>query len=84
MNPAERGAYILVMRVDSSVRIRVGSLGLLSFTAGWYVYVGSALNGLSARVGRHLRLRKAIRWLDRNPILMEDFRLFLDRNGGSL
>ncbi len=139
MNPAERGAYVLVMRVDSGVCIRVGSLGLLSFTAGWYVYVGSALNGLSARVGRHLRLRKAIRWhidylrpaadrvsaflfpshrdiecvlaqelrgisgdqvarfgssdctcfshlfyFDRNPILMEDFRLFLDGNGGSL
>ena len=62
MNPADRGAYVLIIQLSRSVRIRVGALGLLTFASGWYVYVGSALNGLSARVGRHLRLHKARRW----------------------
>jgi sugar fermentation stimulation protein A len=62
MNATDSGAYVLVVRVDRSVRIRVGALGLLTFAPGWYAYVGSAFNGLSARVARHMRLHKAKRW----------------------
>lgn len=62
MNPADQGAYFLVIRLRKSASVRVGALGPLRFKPGWYVYVGSALNGLSARVGRHLRLHKAKRW----------------------
>jgi len=62
MNRADRGAYILLLRLGRTRRLRIGALGILTFKPGWYVYVGSALNSLSARVARHLRLRKQKRW----------------------
>jgi sugar fermentation stimulation protein A len=62
MNRADSGAYVLLLRLGRIRRLRIGALGVLTFKPGWYVYVGSALNGLSARVARHLRLRKRKRW----------------------
>ncbi len=35
--------------------IRVGSLGVIDFPKGRFVYVGSALNSLLPRLARHLR-----------------------------
>ena len=61
-NPADRGAYFLLIRLRKGISIRVGALGVIRFESGWYVYVGSALNGLSARVARHLRLHKVRHW----------------------
>jgi len=58
---ADRGAYFLVIRLNRSLII-LGALGLLKFESGWYMYVGSALNGLSARVAHHLRPHKTKRW----------------------
>ena len=40
----------------------VGRLGVLHFTKGFYAYVGSALNGIEARVKRHFRLNKKHHW----------------------
>lgn len=40
----------------------VGRRGRGSFPAGFYVYLGSALSGVEARVARHLRPEKRIRW----------------------
>ena len=50
-----RGSYCLGISVDRDSRIRVGALGKIDFPAGRYVYVGSALNSLIPRLGRHLR-----------------------------
>jgi len=36
--------------------------GQIPFPAGWYVYTGSARNGLAQRVGRHLRHNKRKHW----------------------
>jgi sugar fermentation stimulation protein A len=62
MNCADRGAYALLLYLGRLRRVHVGALGLMTFPSGWYVYVGSALNGLSARVARHLRHRTTKRW----------------------
>jgi Uri superfamily endonuclease len=35
--------------------LRVGALGVKTFPPGTYIYVGSALNGLEARINRHIR-----------------------------
>ena len=35
---------------------------MCSFPRGYYVYTGSALRGLGARIGRHLRPDKKHRW----------------------
>ena len=45
-----KGAYLLVMKLDKDVLIAVGKLGVLSFKKGYYVYVGSALQGLDHRI----------------------------------
>jgi sugar fermentation stimulation protein A len=58
----DAGAYLFAMRIPRKSRIEIGKLGELEFPSGWYVYVGSAAQGLSARVARHLRKRKRFHW----------------------
>ena len=54
---AARGLYALALHLSQPREIGVGALGTHAFTAGYYVYVGSAWGsgGLAARVKRHLR-----------------------------
>jgi len=56
-----KGSYILILDMPET-RIKVGALGLLDFKEGTYCYVGSAMNGLDQRIGRHLSKNKKIRW----------------------
>ncbi len=56
------GAYLLLLRLPEPCRIDVGGLGAVDFAAGHYVYVGSAMRGLAARMARHVRLRKQFHW----------------------
>jgi len=58
----DRGAYMLILHLPRRRRIAVGSLGQLSFPAGYYLYVGSAMGGLEARLARHRRMRKKMHW----------------------
>ena len=62
--PPLPGTYALVLRVSGRPEIVVGRLGTLEVQPGRYVYVGSALvpGGLAARVGRHCRGEKRLRW----------------------
>lgn len=61
-----RGIYCLVLEVGRATTIRVGSLGLLQFHAGTYIYVGSALGkqatSIEGRVRRHLGARHRPWW----------------------
>jgi Uri superfamily endonuclease len=50
-----RGSYCLCIIVDRDSEIGVGSLGLIQFPKGHYVYIGSALSSLIPRLERHLR-----------------------------
>ena len=52
-----RGAYMLVIELRRPRQIAVGRLGRLRFAAGLYVYCGSALGGLRARIKHHLARR---------------------------
>ena len=54
---SDRGSYALVIYLPRTKTIRVGALGAFKFPRGYYLYIGSALNGLSARIARHLRRR---------------------------
>lgn len=58
----DKGTYTLVLYLKGSRRIRVGSLGWIDFPEGYYAYTGSAMNGLRARVHRHLLREKAKYW----------------------
>ena len=58
----DRGLYALLIELPRPSRIRVGALGAATFEAGHYVYIGSARRNLAARLARHRRRRKALRW----------------------
>jgi len=58
----DTGSYLLILRLRRGKAIRIGSLGPLVFPAGYYVYVGSAMQGLSARIAWHRKREKAPRW----------------------
>ena len=61
-----RGTYCLCISLSKGLELEIGALGMIRFDQGLYVYVGSALNGLEARVRRHIRTSrgdfKAIHW----------------------
>jgi sugar fermentation stimulation protein A len=59
---ADRGSYLLLIRLEQEKTITVGKLGPRTFTAGYYVYAGSAMNGLRSRIARHLRRKKQFHW----------------------
>ena len=79
MSSHNPGSYLLLLELSSSRTIQVGKLGSFLFPAGWYVYAGSALGGLEARVARHQRPSSVRRWhLDylRAEAIIEDAVLF--------
>ena len=55
-------SYQLQIDVRQPIRCAIGRLGGFDFPAGRYVYTGSARRGFEARVARHLRAEKALRW----------------------
>jgi len=56
------GVYNLVIYLETERRIQVGRLGDFVFPSGYYVYTGSALKGLEARIARHRRKEKRKWW----------------------
>ncbi len=56
------GLYCIIVTLGTKRRIKVGELGIFTFTPGTYLYVGSAKKGLSARVARHKKRLKPLRW----------------------
>lgn len=54
--------YQLVIRVPRAVNVEVGRLGTFRFPKGTYLYTGSARRHFEARVARHLRQDKTLRW----------------------
>ena len=55
-------SYQLHIEIDHAVLVNVGRLGTFLFSAGQYVYTGSAKKNIDARVRRHLTGGKAKRW----------------------
>lgn len=60
--PDGPGTYLLLLRLSESAMIETGSRRRFRLPAGWYVYVGSALGGLRARLRRHARRSKPRHW----------------------
>lgn len=55
-------SYQLFIELTRPVTVTVGHLGAFRFAAGHYVYTGSARRNLEARIARHLRKEKTLRW----------------------
>jgi Uri superfamily endonuclease len=64
MSGRSKGTYALLLRLECTEEIAIGRLGTFTFPAGYYLYVGSALGpgGLEARLARHRRRDKKLRW----------------------
>lgn len=59
---ARATSYQLWIALRQPLTIAVGRLGEFHFPAGVYVYTGSAKRGLEARIARHCRKEKPLRW----------------------
>ncbi len=63
MHPASNtGIYCLIVQLPRECSIRIGRLGVFRFPTGFYVYIGSAQNGLERRIERHARRKKKSHW----------------------
>ena len=62
--PVEPGAYLLLIELAAPLTLDIPSLGPATLAPGRYAYGGSAYGpgGLKARIGRHLRRDKVLRW----------------------
>ena len=58
----DSGLYIAIFHLAEGKSIQVGKLGKFDFPAGFYLYVGSAQRNLQARLDRHARYDKPLRW----------------------
>lgn len=54
--------YQLHIRLTRDIRIAIGALGTHLLPAGDYVYTGSARRNMEARITRHCRRLKKLRW----------------------
>jgi Uri superfamily endonuclease len=55
--------YQLLIEIARPLRaLTIGRLGKFAFPAGRYIYTGSAKRNFEARVARHLRREKTLRW----------------------
>ena len=60
--PDGGGCYALVIVLPKRKCIQVGKLGNALFPAGTYVYTGTAMSSLRARIAYHLRKTKKRHW----------------------
>ena len=58
----DAGVYIAVFYMPKDRTIQIGRFGRFRFRQGVYFYVGSAQRNLSARIERHNRKKKTLRW----------------------
>ncbi len=54
--------YQLLIEIARPLWVNIGRLGKYDFPAGRYIYTGSAKRNFEARVARHLRREKTLRW----------------------
>jgi sugar fermentation stimulation protein A len=58
----DTGSYLLVLKLERERLIKIGRLGEVMFREGYYIYVGSAMRNLRARIERHRRKGKKLHW----------------------
>lgn len=54
--------YAIYLEIQDKQEIEIGKLGSFPFEKGTYIYVGSAKRNIVARVERHKRLEKKLKW----------------------
>lgn len=61
-DPTPYTSYQLIIELAQPVHCCIGRLGVFDFPAGRYCYTGSARRAFEARIARHLRQEKTLRW----------------------
>lgn len=62
MKKDKRTLYLILFRCDREAMVKVGALGEVTISPGYYVYAGSAKKNLTARLKRHRKRDKLFRW----------------------
>lgn len=77
-----KGSYILLIKLSNDRIIKYGIKKKKFFKKGFYIYVGSALNNLEARIERHIRSNnKKIFWhIDYLLIYCQILKIFYREN----
>lgn len=57
-----RGVYVMVLSNSEDRELTIGGLGTIFFKNGYYLYVGSGMNNLFARIEYHRRKKKKQHW----------------------
>lgn len=57
----DKGSYLIIGFLKKDLKLEAGRKNF-SLKNGWYIYVGSAMNSLKRRIGRHLRKKKNLKW----------------------
>ena len=81
--PATLGAYVLALRLDAPLDVRVGKI-VATLPTGDYLYCGSARGpgGLRARLARHMRSQKRAHWhIDQITAVATVLGAFVDEDG---
>lgn len=58
----DSGIYNLIIKLSEEKKIKIGRLGTFVFPVGFYIYTGSAQNGLEKRINRHYSSQKKFHW----------------------
>jgi Uri superfamily endonuclease len=61
--PRDKGGYILLLKLKKNTKVMLGKREVY-LKEGYYAYIGSAMGygGLNARIRRHIRKEKKLRW----------------------
>ena len=57
-----KGLYTLVIHIPKDMVIKIGSLGNIKLSKGYYAYIGSGGASILKRVGRHFMQEKRVKW----------------------
>ena len=57
-----KGSYILLIKVNRPIRIKVGNMGIGAFKPGFYAYVGSAFINIEKNIQKYLSSKKKLFW----------------------
>ncbi len=78
------GVYCLIIGLKKNQTVSIGKLGKINFKKGIYVYTGSAMNGLEARIERHKKKVKKLFWhidyflVNKNAKILQTFSMKTD------
>jgi len=57
-----KGIYVLIIKINTPLSLKIGALDKITFPDGMYAYVGSAQSSIESRVKRHVRKEKHLFW----------------------